>query len=203
MEPAIRCTVNIQDQYRNTLYTENFSNPDELNTFLNTYSASVIPAGFIQSSFIPTRTDNWRDFAIDLFCPSFVNFALTINRIALRLFVSMIAIAWDAITFLPRLATTLVRCDYNRLVPKPHPLLTLIPDNLAAKKARRDGIFIMDATTQRLNKDTGLKEIDKKIQLIATKTLPKLPSYSTVIQLSLPIDEVTLINEINDYKIKV
>lgn len=86
--------------------------------------------------FIPTRTDTLKHFCTDLFLPTLINHALEINNFTLKLFVSVIAVANDALFLLPRLAFAIPRYIQKRIVPEtPHLILSKLDLTLPRVKA--------------------------------------------------------------------
>lgn len=128
LTPGFRANIQIQDAQNQTLFEKDVNSSDEVKEFVNKYGKSKEGWGLFHSTVMPLRTDNFKDFAIDLFLPTFVHFAQKINNFAQKLFASVCAIAFDLLTFPVRLLTAPFRIHYNYKHPEEeHPMMQLIP----------------------------------------------------------------------------
>lgn len=115
--------IQVNDRKGNRFYHQNINDPSEAEAFIKANGISTKSHNWLKAIIIPTRTDNLKDFLKDIFLPTFVNQALNINNIALRLFASFFALALDVITLLPRLCVAPFKVKYDRSHPQPiHPL---------------------------------------------------------------------------------
>lgn len=148
----------------------------EADQFFKTNGKSIPGSGLLKAFFIPIRTDNIRDFAKDLFLPSFFYISQNINDIALKTLIKVGAIFLDCITFLPRLLTTPFRLMYNFYTVKEHPLIVFVKGNPEAKEAIKDGCFEIcykyrevKVNNNGINRGPAYNEILEKTTLVFTK----------------------------------
>lgn len=143
------------------LYRKNVQSPAEAQNFINTYGKSVRGYTLWRASLIPLRLDNWKDFAKDLFLPTFINFALKVNNIALKIFASPFAIAFDVLTLIPRLLLTPLRFHYNGKNKQEHPLVALIKDKPDAAESLKSGIVNLHVKMEQIDiKNDRLNGLD-------------------------------------------
>lgn len=127
LDPGFICKVEVKNSKGSILYNETCSLTEDIDNFINQYGKSKPGWSLIRGALLPLRTKNVRDFSKDFFLPTFVNFALKVNNIALKVLASIFAIAFDVITFPIRLLVTPVRAIYNyRKSDDKHPLISLI-----------------------------------------------------------------------------
>ena len=142
LDQGFRAKIEIRNSEDNNIFEKAYFSPGEVEFFFKTYAKSKPGWSMIRGAICPLRTNNPKNFSKDLFLPTFVNFALKVNNVALKLFAAIFAIAFDIITFPVRLVVTPFRVIYNHLNPeKKHPLFSLIED------ADKDGCNIGDVVT--------------------------------------------------------
>lgn len=138
---VIQATVQVKDTRDQVLYEANFASKTEAKEFIAKYQESREGYGLLHSIVFPLRTGNLKDFAEDLFLPTWVHFASKIENIALRFFASIPAIALDFLTFPVRLLTVPFQIYSNDKNPEgKHPILGLIENHPLAQKAIEDGM---------------------------------------------------------------
>ncbi len=127
LQPGFQGKIIVENSKKKSLYEQDCTSEKEVAEFLKTYSKSKPGWSVMNGVFYPLRTDKLSDFTKDLFLPTFVNHALEINNIALRIFASLFAIAFDLSTLPIRFLATPFRVFYNYRHPEEtHPLSTLI-----------------------------------------------------------------------------
>lgn len=138
---GFQSTLEIQDSQGTVLFQKTCSSPREIKDFIQKNGKSKEGWSMIRGVIIPMRTQKLKDFSKDFFLPTFVNFSLKINNIALRVIASIFAIAVDIISFPIRLLTAPVRVYYNCKYPESeHPLINLIKNNSQFQKVLEDNI---------------------------------------------------------------
>lgn len=152
INPGYVGSFSIQDQRGNEISSVDFSDMGEAKAFREQYLQSTTPYSGWRMSFIPTRTDNLKNFMGDLFFPNFINSALKVDNVFLRIIASILCICFDLITLLPRLIMTPYSFSYNAkkaTIDQPHPLLALITPSKRSpgateeivNKASDEGVF--------------------------------------------------------------
>lgn len=127
LAPGFQANIQIRDKEGTVLYQQPCQSSQEVNEFIQQNGGSKEGWSLIRGTIIPLRTQNFKVFSKDFFLPTFVNFSLKINNIALRIIASVFAIALDVITAPIRLLTTPFRVFYNDRHPETrHPLVNLI-----------------------------------------------------------------------------
>ena len=127
LNPGFTGMIEVKNSKGISLYEKNCSSAQQVKEFVMTYSKSKPGWSLLRGAACPLRTNNAKDFAKDFFLPTFVNFSLKVNNVALKVFASIFAIGFDIITFPIRLITSGFRAIYNYYNPeKKHPLLSLI-----------------------------------------------------------------------------
>lgn len=91
--------------------------------FFSRNEVALMPA-----TLYPVRTNNWKNFATDLFLPTVINHALAIENCVGKFFAALFALVLDTVTFPIRLLTCIPRVLIN-LCRGEHPLLTFLKDN--------------------------------------------------------------------------
>lgn len=130
--------VAIKDMNDRELYRQPVQSRQEADQWIKAHKASVQGWDFIKSSIIPMRVNNFDDLKNDLFLPTFVNHASKINNFALKVIASIIAIAWDIVTFPIRLIALPIRlCAGGE--PR-MPVEELIKDSPYFAEAKKNGI---------------------------------------------------------------
>ncbi|MBA2727246.1 MAG: hypothetical protein H0U49_03625 [Parachlamydiaceae bacterium] len=138
--PGHMKALSISDQAGNELvninYVKDKDTADKIDGLFRTAKQSnVTGAGGLEAAFVVVRTDNWKDFAEDLFLPMFVNHILKIDNVALRILTAIPAIAFDILTLAPRIAISPFRAIYNHFLPsKVNELSKIIVENVPLEK---------------------------------------------------------------------
>lgn len=136
---GFQANIQIKDKEGTLLYKKSCSSSQEIKDFIQQNGKSKDGWSLIRGTVIPQRTQKLKDFSKDFFLPTFVNFSLKINNIALKIIASIFAIALDVITAPIRLLTTPFRVYYNYQHPEAeHPLVNLIKGNPQSQKAIDD-----------------------------------------------------------------
>jgi hypothetical protein len=132
--------VAVQDTKGHELYRREIQSNQEIEPWIEANKPSVQGWDVLKSSFVPVRVDNVADFTRDLFSPTFVNHALKIKNVCLRILVSCLAIIWDRITFPIRCVTWPFRMYSYHYNTKPLPVEELIKTSPHFGEAKRDGV---------------------------------------------------------------
>jgi|GEM_PF-4607488 hypothetical protein len=136
---GFQANIQIKDRESTLLYQKRCSSIEEVKDFIQQHGKSKEGWSLIQGTVIPLRTQNLKDFSKDFFLPTFVNFSLKINNIALKIIASIFAIALDIIMAPIRLFTTPVRIYDNYKHPEvEHSIISLIEKNPGSQKAIDD-----------------------------------------------------------------
>jgi hypothetical protein len=101
--------VAVQDMKDRELYRIPVQSEEEAHQWIKEHKAPVQKWGILKSSFVPMRVDNCNHLARDLFLPTFINRALKIHNLFLKVLASIVAIAWDVLTFPIRLIALPIR----------------------------------------------------------------------------------------------
>lgn len=148
------------------IYTRELNSTKEAANFINKYGKSVPHDSLLKAIFIPLRTDCWKNFAKDLFLPTFINRAIKVDGIGQRVILSVIAIFIDVCTFIPRLISSPFRAVYNQKTKVEHPLISLIKDD----DDPSDPVLKLDALEIKIEikktdvqRDSKLKKISSKV----------------------------------------
>jgi hypothetical protein len=108
-------------------YYQDISSPAEAIDFTGLYGESVPPHDWIRATLIPTRTDDLKSFAKDLFLPTFVNQAMKVQELSRWIFAAFFSLIIDLLTLLPRLCAAPIKVFYDHYSEQPpHPLNTLL-----------------------------------------------------------------------------
>jgi hypothetical protein len=129
--------VAVEDTQGRSLYCQPVSSEKDAHQWIETYKTSAPRWNILEASLIVVRTDHLADLAKDFFLPTFVNHALKVNNLFLRVIASIFAISWDAITLASRLITLPIRMCCK--APKKLPVLQLIETSPHFKSAMRQG----------------------------------------------------------------
>ncbi len=119
-----QANVQIKDLEDNLLFEKEISSPEEMGAFLRLNAPSKKGWSIPYGCAFPQRTQNLKDFSKDFFLPTFVNFALKVNNIAIKVIASIFAIALDIVTFPVRFFATPFRFFYNLKHPEEKHLIT-------------------------------------------------------------------------------
>lgn len=141
LAPGFIANVQIRDLDNTILYQEPCHSKDKLESFFYKYGVSKEGWGLLPGLVMPLRTSSFKDFAKDLFLPTFVHYTNTIKNFALRIIASLFAFALDYFTLPLRLLATPLRFCYNMFYPEEkHPVMELIENNPDAQKALEDSV---------------------------------------------------------------
>lgn len=165
------------------LFRQQITSRKDADTFMETYGTSVPGCSLLQATLIPVRTDNWKNFAKDLFLPTYVNHALKIDNFVLGVFASVFAAALDGFTFVPRLFSSPFRAIYNHRNPNEHPLIALIRNNPAFLRSINSGVVTIrmhweDTDTNLPYRPTAKKSTFDGFARVAIKALPGIEQRS-------------------------
>jgi hypothetical protein len=181
LNPGSSGYIYVEDQEYTEVFRKKISSAQEAKDFMDTYGISKPGYSILKACFIPTRTDNIRDFLKDLFLPTFVNRALKVQFLTERIFVSIAAIALDSVTFIPRLFLSPLKAIYDYKNNTEHPLATLIKNHPAAAQAMRNGILKIHVHFKdvKINNDRVLFGTAKEDEIIGTVpvAIKHLPRY--------------------------
>lgn len=134
--PSFSGYISVEDKQGKELFRNEIHSEVEIKEFLEANGESVPYHSMFKACFIPIRTNSWHFLAKDLFLPTFINRAIKVDNIVLRILASCFAIILDVITLLPRLIATPFRIVHNRN-SNDHPLFKLVktkPDSSEIEK---------------------------------------------------------------------
>ncbi len=132
--------VSIQDLNGEELFKQNVQTGLEAKQFVERYGQSIPGCPMWKACLIPLRTENWQNFAKDLFLPTFIHRALKVDNLIMRMIASLFAIILDVATLPIRFLTAPFRVYVNLKNPSTHPIEELIKDKPNAKPAFREGL---------------------------------------------------------------
>lgn len=181
LNPGFSGSISVMGK-SNELYRQEIHSFKEATDFVNKYGKSVPGESLWKATIIPLRTDNWKDFAIDLFLPTFINHAIKVDNIALKIIASLFAIALDIITFIPRLVASPFRAIYNNKHKSEHPLEGLLKDKPKFTQAAKSGVLKIQVKFENvaiqededLNTKTAKKFAVDGFLMVTIKRLPEL-----------------------------
>ncbi len=177
LTPGFQGHIRIEDSQHRGLYQKDCATTQEVKDFVNANGGSKIGYGLTEMLVMPLRTDNLKDFATDLFLPTFFHFALKVENVVLRALASIVAIVVDVATVLIRLVATPIRFYYNTQYPEPvHPLVSLLGQNPTSKQALEEGTVILICKMRQTNLSPTRNEQGHQVQE-AQKTLITMTSY--------------------------
>lgn len=135
----------VENMKGNELFRKEINSTDQIREFIQANGESTPYHSILKACFIPIRTQNWPILAKDLFLPTFINRALKIDNVALRVFASCFSIILDLMTLIPRLITTPFRISYNNKQNRNnHPLLRVVNidlDSLDSKEIEKNSLL--------------------------------------------------------------
>lgn len=136
---GFQANIQIKDKRGAILWQKPLASKEEVKDFIKQNSTSKPGWSSLLDIVTPLRTQNLKDFSKDLLLPTFVNYSLKINNLALKIIASIFAVALDVVTLPLRLMTTPYRIYYNYKNPEAeHPLTQLMNENQAQKKIDED-----------------------------------------------------------------
>ena len=151
----------ITDQNRKSLFQKEIKSQQELTDFLKQYSDSREGWGVLRCAICPLKTGSFQILVRDVTLPTFINFALNINNFALKIFISLFAILFDAITLPIRIITTPFKIYYDSRNPEqPHPLSKFLEID-SKQQLSDESIFIKYHTEDVTIKDEGMEGTNK------------------------------------------
>lgn len=136
---GFQANIQLKNKQGAIIWQKPFASKDEFSEFIKQNGHSKNGWSLLRGTVIPLRTESLKHFTKDLFLPTFVNFSLKINNLALRVIASTFAVALDMITLPVRLLTTPYRIHYNCQNPEAeHPLVKLINQDQRQKQIEED-----------------------------------------------------------------
>lgn len=154
-----RANITILIAENETIHEEQFDSPQAFDKFIRKYCRSRKPCGVVRSLLIPVRT-NFKDFYKDLFFPTVVNRASTIHHLAKKIFLILLSLVADILTFPARLVTFIPRAMYNA-AEKMHPLCKyLIQQKNISEASLGEGLLII-----KLQEKISLRVTDRLIDV--------------------------------------
>lgn len=123
-----------------------FFNPDNKKYFKIKGLNIALPSpkygvSWIEGLLYPIRTQKIQDFAVDLFLPTTLLYAVKVESVALRLFCVVLAFAIDLVTLPFRLVTALPRATWNALNPPSRFIQDIQTDETLKKKLQEIGVI--------------------------------------------------------------
>ena len=171
-------SISIQDLQGNVYVKETLSSAKQAKDFLDGYGQSIPGWGHMKVLYVPTRTDNLKDFVKDLFFPAtFYSNIMRINNMALDiLFKLFVTIPLDFLLLIPRLITSPFRKFYQSYWPIKSPLeeytrLRCAPGNPTINKAMSEGLLVIKIQFEMINEDQNQQTVDGQT-LVSLKVLP-------------------------------
>ncbi len=131
--------ITVENLNEDQLFQKDVNSTDQIREFIKTYGESEPYHSIIKACFIPIRTNSWPIFAKDLFLPTFINRALKVDNIVLRILASCFSIILDLITFMPRLIR--YKFSYNKQNREDHPLLKLLNIKSDSKEIEKNSLL--------------------------------------------------------------
>ncbi len=135
--------VAVQDKSGKELWRKEVGSKKEATEWMEAHSHSVKGWGILKASFFPMRVDSCKDLAKDLLVPTFINHALRVNNLFLRIIASIGAFAWDIVTMPFRFVFLPFRIAQHRCGPTPEskvPVVQLIKESPDFKRVMDEGI---------------------------------------------------------------
>jgi hypothetical protein len=183
LESGVTGKIEVQNSKGISIYEEPCFSIDEVVDFVKINGKSKPGWSVLQGAVCVLRTNNAKDFAVDFFLPTFVNYTLKINNVALKIFASIFAIVLDVITFPIRLVITPFRAIYNYRNPEEkHPLSSLIERGNKDVLNKENFVTICyEVVDVKINEPTdesaedlyrARKELIKGSRRVVLKTLP-------------------------------
>jgi hypothetical protein len=133
--------VTLENSQGKQIYQTQFDNPEDFDNFIRDKCRSRDDWGICKSTLIPVRT-NFKDFYKDLFFPTVVNRALTIDGLVKKSFAILLSLALDLYTLPARAITVIPRALYNAF-RKNHPLYEFLIQQGISKNELGDGRLIL------------------------------------------------------------
>lgn len=132
-------TIRFSDTQGNLLLSREYS-ADEASEFHRIEGAlvGVDIVTIFKALLVGVRTGNLNDFAKDLFLPTYLNYAITIDESVLKIFASIAAIAFDLL-FLP---VRLFMCPFRIIRNATHPLRVHLIVNGVNEQQQGDVVLV-------------------------------------------------------------
>lgn len=140
LNPGFSGYVSVESDSKE-FYKQDIHSFKEATDFIDLYGKSVPGGSLLRATVIPLRTDCWGDFAKDFFLPTFINHAIKVDNVVLKIIASVFAIALDIVTFIPRLIASPFRAIYNHKHKSEHALIGLIKDKPEFTQAVKSGVL--------------------------------------------------------------
>jgi len=155
----------------------NFQNSRSKDLFDHLTKPNYSDVGFFAAAAKPLRTESIKNFAKDFFFPTLVNHALKINNIVKKIFVSLLAIMFDLVTFPCRLFVgiplVLLQKDSHK---KDHPLIKIVGPELNPELASLDRLRVALIKLPD-EKSKNIEMIFKDVNLLPFSTYEKKLKY--------------------------
>ena len=142
------------------LWRKEVGSKKEAMEWMEAHSHSVRGWGILKASFFPMRVGSCKDLAKDLFLPTFINHALRVNNLFLRVVASLCAFVWDIATMPFRFISLPFRIAQHRCSPTPEsklPVFQLIKENPDFKRVMEEGQVRLVA---KVEETVGTKKFD-------------------------------------------
>lgn len=174
IEPGYQATVTIKDANHTVLYSKKFDTRGEYKGFKN-QAKSVKGYSLVDSVITPLRSDTLKNFAKDLFAPTYFHFTSKIHNTALKVFTSLFALALDVASLPIRIITAPFRVAEMRKNPQQanHPIIELIKDRPEATQALQDKVVFVTYETVRTDVQEPAKASQPKKATKIIKTVTK------------------------------
>lgn len=179
--PKYSGQIKIYNKQGDELWKQEIFSSKEAQEFMQKYGKTFQKPDWLKATILPIRTDNLKNFAEDLFLPTFVNQTLKIHNVGLRSFASIFAIVLDVMTFIPRLLTSPFKAFYDHYKKEPeHPLNSLLKKQIDQLDIQ---IYQENIDLKNDDKDSNIKYANKTAEKvhfwIATKAVPGLETKNS------------------------
>lgn len=194
LNPGSYTTISFQNMRKEEFYNASVTEQEieEINEMAD--RSKIEGWSVLGAAFVVVRTDNWKDFAKDLFLPTFFTRTSKIESIRDAVF-STLALLFDLITLLPRACIAPFRFAYNASQEKvSNPLVEFIRSKVSenhkqlAEEAIQNGKITIFTRHQKIKitppKDQNDFErvhetIQGKERLVVVKQLPERPHWTS------------------------
>ena len=135
LTPGYQANIQLRDANDNVIYQHRYSTDEQVKEFIGKYAKSRDGYSLLQSAIFPMRTNSFKDYAEDLFLPTFLHHSSKINNFAIKFLASIFAIAFDIVTLPIRIVTTPFQIHKNNIPEEKHPVLDLMKITLKLKRS--------------------------------------------------------------------
>jgi hypothetical protein len=141
LTPGYLANIQLRDARSNILYQCRCTADEQVKEFIGKYAKSRDGYSLLQSAIFPLRTDNLKNYAEDLFLPTFIHYSSKVNNFVLKFLSSIFAVAFDIVTIPIRIITTPIQLYYNNIHEEKHPIINLIQnDHLAQNVIQNNSV---------------------------------------------------------------